>query len=39
MKQEYDFSKGVRANFYRCHAQFNLPAYLVEWLWQNVDIC
>ena len=28
MKQEYDFSKGVRGKFYRPDAQFNLPVYL-----------
>lgn len=28
MKQEYDFSNGVRGKFYRRDAQFNLPVYL-----------
>ena len=28
MKQEYDFSKGVRGKFYRPDVQFNLPVYL-----------
>jgi hypothetical protein len=28
MKQEYDFSKGVRGKFYTPNAQFNLPVYL-----------
>jgi hypothetical protein len=28
MKQEYDFSKGTRAQFYRPDAKFNLPVYL-----------
>ena len=28
MKQENDFSKGVRGKFYRRDAQFNVPVYL-----------
>ena len=28
MKDEYDFSKGVRGKFYRPVAKFNLPVYL-----------
>lgn len=28
MKQEYDFSKGVRGKFYRPDVRFNLPVYL-----------
>jgi hypothetical protein len=28
MKQEYDFSKGVRGKFYTPNAQLNLPVYL-----------
>ena len=28
MKDEYDFSKGVRWKFYRPVAKFNLPVYL-----------
>jgi len=28
MKDEYDFSKGVRGKFYREDANFNLPIYL-----------
>jgi hypothetical protein len=28
MKQEYDFSKGVRGKFYRRDVQFSLPVYL-----------
>ncbi len=30
MKQEYDFSKGVRGKFYRENARLNLPVYLDE---------
>ncbi len=30
MKQEYDFSKGVRSKFYRKNANLNLPVYLDE---------
>jgi hypothetical protein len=28
MKDEYDFSKGVRGRFYRPDAQLNIPVYL-----------
>lgn len=28
MKDEYDFSKGVRGKFYRAGAHFKLPVYL-----------
>ena len=28
MKEEYDFSKGVRGKFYNADAKFNLPIYL-----------
>lgn len=28
MKEEYDFSKGVRGKFYRPNAILNLPVYL-----------
>ena len=28
MKEEYDFSKGVRGKFYNKDAKFNLPIYL-----------
>ncbi len=28
MKQEYDFSKGVRGKFYRPDVRLNLPVYL-----------
>ena len=28
MKDEYDFSKGIRGKFYRENANFNLPIYL-----------
>ena len=28
MKQEYDFSNGVRGKFYRPDAQLHLPVYL-----------
>jgi hypothetical protein len=28
MKDEYDFSKGVRGKFYRPNATLNLPVYL-----------
>jgi hypothetical protein len=28
MKEEYDFSKGVRGKFYRPDARLNLPVYL-----------
>ncbi len=28
MKQEYDFSQGERAKFYRPNAEFSLPVYL-----------
>ena len=28
MKEEYDFSKGVRGKFYRPGAQLKLPVYL-----------
>ncbi|MDO8453061.1 MAG: hypothetical protein Q7S59_00650 [Sulfurimonas sp.] len=28
MKEEYDFSKGVRGKFYKEDAVFNLPIYL-----------
>ncbi len=28
MKQEYDFSKGVRGKFYRPNVRLNLPVYL-----------
>jgi len=28
MKKEYDFSKGVRENFYKEDANFNMPIYL-----------
>lgn len=28
MKQEYDFSKGVRGKFYQPDARLNLPVYL-----------
>ena len=28
MKQEYDFSKGIRGKFYNADAEFNLPIYL-----------
>lgn len=30
MKDEYDFSKGVRGKFYRPNTKFNLPVYLDE---------
>ncbi|SDW63184.1 hypothetical protein [Nitrosomonas communis] len=30
MKDEYDFSKGVRGKFYRPNAKSNLPIYLDE---------
>lgn len=30
MKDEYDFSKGVRGKFYRPNTRFNLPVYLDE---------
>ena len=30
MKDEYDFSKGVRGKFYRPDAVFRLPVYLNE---------
>jgi len=30
MKQEYDFSKGVRGKFFRDNARLNLPVYLDE---------
>ena len=30
MKDEYDFSKGKRGQFYRPGAHFNLPVYLDE---------
>jgi len=28
MKEEYDFSKGVRGKFFRENAKLNLPVYL-----------
>ncbi len=28
MKQEYDFSKGIRGKFYNPDGEFNLPIYL-----------
>lgn len=28
MKEEYDFSKGVRGKFYRAGAELKLPVYL-----------
>jgi hypothetical protein len=28
MKEEYDFSKGIRGKFYRPNATLNLPVYL-----------
>ncbi len=28
MKNEYDFSKGVRGKFYRPNAKLNVPVYL-----------
>lgn len=28
MREEYDFSKGVRGQFYRPNAQVHLPVYL-----------
>ncbi len=28
MKQEYDFSEGVRGKFFRQNAKLNLPVYL-----------
>jgi len=28
MKDEYDFSKGVRGKFYNKNANFNIPIYL-----------
>lgn len=28
MKEEYDFSKGVRGRFYRPAARLNIPVYL-----------
>ncbi len=28
MKEEYDFSQGVRGKFYRKDAEFHLPVYL-----------
>ena len=28
MKNEYDFSKGVRGKFFRPNAKFNVPVYL-----------
>ncbi len=28
MKDEYDFSKGIRGRFYRPDARLNLPVYL-----------
>ena len=28
MKEEYDFSRGVRGKFYRPDARLNLPVYL-----------
>ena len=28
MKDEYDFSKGIRGKFYREDTNFNLPIYL-----------
>ena len=30
MKEEYDFSKGVRGKFFRENAKLNLPVYLDE---------
>mgnify|MGYP001584734835 CR=1 FL=1 len=30
MRDEYDFSKGKRGQFFRPGAQFNLPVYLDE---------
>jgi hypothetical protein len=30
MKDEYDFSKGVRGKFYRAGARLSLPVYLQE---------
>jgi uncharacterized protein (UPF0216 family) len=30
MKQEYDFSKGVRGKFFRENARLRLPVYLDE---------
>jgi len=30
MKEEYDFSKGVRGKFYRPGAKLTLPVYLEE---------
>jgi hypothetical protein len=30
MKDEYDFSKGVRGKFYRAGARLTLPVYLEE---------
>ena len=28
MKEEYDFSKGIRGRFYRPNTKLNLPVYL-----------
>ena len=30
MKDEYDFSKGVRGKFYRAGAEFKFPVYLEQ---------
>ncbi len=30
MKKEYDFSKGVRGNFFWPNARLNLPIYLAD---------
>jgi hypothetical protein len=30
MKEQYDFSKGVRGKFYNANAVFQLPVYLDE---------
>lgn len=37
MKKEYNFSNGVRGQFYRDDAKFNIPVYLDEDVHQLVQ--
>jgi hypothetical protein len=38
MKEEYDFSKGKRGQFYNADAQFNFPIYLEPDIAKNADM-
>ena len=38
MKEEYDFSKGKRGQFYNADAKFNFPIYLEPDIAKNADM-